>query len=195
MKSLKGKGKTNWDKLRAKRKSTATASEEQREDAHKLWSDADVVIPGGKTRMTVRFDTDLVDWFKSKGPKYQTRMNIVLRQFMEKQNAKIPFSAKEDLYVSEPTSSGINLWDVTKAEYLRALNSLGEISLHNGDVEKATKYFETVVDGFLSFLTKDMKNHPERISPVSPKAIKKASRLTKDVVVADDDTIDDDATI
>ncbi len=145
MKSLKGKGKTNRDKLRAKRKSTATASDKQREDAHKFWSDADVVIPGGKTRMTVRFDTEVVDWFKSTGPKYQTRMNIVLRQFMEKQNTKMPFSAKQELYVSEPTTLGIHLRDVRNAEYLRALNSLGEIALQDGDVKKATRYFETVV--------------------------------------------------
>ncbi len=143
MKSLKGK--TNLDKLRAKRKSMATASLKQREDVHKFWSDADVVIPGGKTRMTVRFDTEIVDWFKSKGPKYQTRMNIVLRQFMDKQNAKMPFSAKQDLYVSEPISLGINMSDISNAEYLRALNSLGEISLQNGDVKKATEYFEAVV--------------------------------------------------
>ena len=35
-----------------------------------------------KTRITARFDADLVDWYKALGPGYQRRMNRVLRLFM-----------------------------------------------------------------------------------------------------------------
>jgi uncharacterized protein (DUF4415 family) len=35
-----------------------------------------------KTALSVRFDTDMVNWFKAKGPRYQTRMNQILRAFM-----------------------------------------------------------------------------------------------------------------
>ena len=36
-----------------------------------------------KEQLTVRFDADIVDWFKKQGRGYQTRMNAVLRAFME----------------------------------------------------------------------------------------------------------------
>ena len=35
-----------------------------------------------KVQLTVRFDADVVKWFKSMGPGYQPRMNDVLRAFM-----------------------------------------------------------------------------------------------------------------
>lgn len=36
-----------------------------------------------KTRINVRFDTDVIEWFKARGHGYQTRMNAVLRAFYE----------------------------------------------------------------------------------------------------------------
>ena len=36
-----------------------------------------------KTAIALRVDADVVDWFKSQGPGYQTRMNAVLRAFKE----------------------------------------------------------------------------------------------------------------
>lgn len=36
-----------------------------------------------KERLTVRFDADLVAWFKDQGAGYQTRMNAVLRAYYE----------------------------------------------------------------------------------------------------------------
>ena len=35
-----------------------------------------------KRRISLRVDTEVVDWFKSKGPGYQTRINRVLRRVM-----------------------------------------------------------------------------------------------------------------
>ena len=35
-----------------------------------------------KLRISLRIDTEVVDWFKSKGPGYQTRINRVLRRVM-----------------------------------------------------------------------------------------------------------------
>jgi len=35
-----------------------------------------------KRRLSLRVDTEVVDWFKSKGPGYQTRINRVLRRVM-----------------------------------------------------------------------------------------------------------------
>lgn len=36
-----------------------------------------------KERVTVRLDADMLQWFKSQGRGYQTRMNAVLRAFYE----------------------------------------------------------------------------------------------------------------
>lgn len=36
-----------------------------------------------KERLTVRFDADLVAWFRAQGAGYQTRMNAVLRAYYE----------------------------------------------------------------------------------------------------------------
>ena len=35
-----------------------------------------------KRRISLRMDIEVVDWFKSKGPGYQTRMNRILRRVM-----------------------------------------------------------------------------------------------------------------
>lgn len=35
-----------------------------------------------KQIVTIRLDTDMLDWFKSAGPGYQTRINQILRQYM-----------------------------------------------------------------------------------------------------------------
>ncbi len=35
-----------------------------------------------KQRLSLRVDREVVDWFKSKGPGYQTRINRILRRVM-----------------------------------------------------------------------------------------------------------------
>jgi uncharacterized protein (DUF4415 family) len=41
--------------------------------------------PGMKQIVTIRLDVDMLEWFKSAGPGYQTRINQVLREHMEAQ--------------------------------------------------------------------------------------------------------------
>jgi uncharacterized protein (DUF4415 family) len=48
-----------------------------------FWKNAVLVHPEKKERLTVRFDADVVEWFKKQGQGYQTRMNTVLRSFYE----------------------------------------------------------------------------------------------------------------
>jgi len=38
-----------------------------------------------KQIVTIRLDVDMLEWFKSGGPGYQTRINQVLRDYMEAQ--------------------------------------------------------------------------------------------------------------
>lgn len=44
---------------------------------------AEAVMPSAKRLLSLRLDGDVVDWFKSQGSGYQTRMNAVLRAFMD----------------------------------------------------------------------------------------------------------------
>lgn len=48
-----------------------------------FWEHARVRYPVGKERLTVRFDEDVVEWFRGQGRGYQTKMNAVLRSFYE----------------------------------------------------------------------------------------------------------------
>lgn len=48
-----------------------------------FWKTAKVTEPANKERLTVRFDADIVQWFKAQGRGYQTRMNSVLRSYYE----------------------------------------------------------------------------------------------------------------
>lgn len=49
----------------------------------KFWQTAKMHSPTNKERLTVRFDADIVQWFKEQGKGYQTRMNTVLRSYYE----------------------------------------------------------------------------------------------------------------
>ena len=40
-------------------------------------------LPEAKTAVTIRLDRQVLDWFKAKGPGYQTRINALLRAYME----------------------------------------------------------------------------------------------------------------
>ncbi len=49
---------------------------------------AEAVMPVGKKLVSLRLDADVVDWFRSTGAGYQTRMNAVLRSFMEEEKKR-----------------------------------------------------------------------------------------------------------
>jgi uncharacterized protein (DUF4415 family) len=40
------------------------------------------MMPSSKKLLSLRLDSDVVEWFKQQGPGYQTRMNAVLRAFV-----------------------------------------------------------------------------------------------------------------
>ncbi|SHH29159.1 BrnA antitoxin family protein [Massilia sp. CF038] len=43
--------------------------------------------PALKQIVTIRLDVDMLNWFKSAGPGYQTRINQILREHMDAQRA------------------------------------------------------------------------------------------------------------
>jgi uncharacterized protein (DUF4415 family) len=50
-----------------------------------FWKSAHVVMPSGKTSVHLRLDSDVVEWFKANGKGHLTRMNAVLRAYVETQ--------------------------------------------------------------------------------------------------------------
>jgi uncharacterized protein (DUF4415 family) len=48
-----------------------------------FWKRAHVAMPGGKTSVHLRLDSDIVDWFKTHGKGHVTRMNAVLRAYVD----------------------------------------------------------------------------------------------------------------
>ena len=47
-----------------------------------FWDDAAVVEPTNKQPISLRVDADVLQWFKTQGPRYQSRINAVLRSYM-----------------------------------------------------------------------------------------------------------------
>jgi uncharacterized protein (DUF4415 family) len=48
-----------------------------------FWKSARVRMPAGKTSVHLRVDSDVVEWFKAQGKGHLTRMNAVLRAYVE----------------------------------------------------------------------------------------------------------------
>ena len=54
-----------------------------------FWRHAHIVAPPGKTSVHLRVDTDVLAWFKAQGRGHLTRMNAVLRAYMEAHRRKV----------------------------------------------------------------------------------------------------------
>ncbi len=48
-----------------------------------FWDDASLVHPIPKQPISLRVDVDVLEWFKTQGPRYQSRINAVLRAYMK----------------------------------------------------------------------------------------------------------------
>jgi uncharacterized protein (DUF4415 family) len=49
------------------------------------WSSATIVQPPAKKPLSIRLDQDVVDFFQATGKGYQTRINAVLRHYVDQQ--------------------------------------------------------------------------------------------------------------
>jgi uncharacterized protein (DUF4415 family) len=54
-----------------------------------FWKSARVVMPSGKTSVHLRLDSDVVEWFRAHGKGHLTRMNAVLRAYVETQRHRV----------------------------------------------------------------------------------------------------------
>ncbi len=84
------KGGTDWKRLRSltdeEIRSAIEADPEARPTTVNFWKKAKVVLRQPKQTVTIRLDADLLGWLRrQKG--YQTRINAVLRTYMEAQRS------------------------------------------------------------------------------------------------------------
>ncbi len=79
----RGEDQTDWARVDALTEQEVEAAIDREEEGEVDWSTVQVGIPGPKQQLTVRFDQDVVEWFKAQGAGYQTRMNAVLKSFVE----------------------------------------------------------------------------------------------------------------
>jgi len=75
IKALREKGKDR----------TSTNAPEAESLGAEFWRSARVVMPTGKTSVHLRLDSDVAEWFRSHGKGHLTRMNAVLRAYVEAQ--------------------------------------------------------------------------------------------------------------
>lgn len=78
--------KTDWNRLEAMKDKDIDTS-----DIAELGDDffqrAEVRAPAKQT-VTIRLDSDVLEWFKEQGQGYQTRINQLLRVYMETKQQK-----------------------------------------------------------------------------------------------------------
>ena len=74
------KGKTDWNRL----EHLAKADPDAAPVASSEWfRRAKLLEPHPKTPVSMRLDEDIVKWFRARGRGYQTRINAVLRAYVE----------------------------------------------------------------------------------------------------------------
>jgi len=79
-------GRAKLDKLRRMSDAAIKRSspEELRDLPQDFWVAAVPVVPGPKVPISLRVDADVLAFFRETGPRYQSRMNAVLRSYMER---------------------------------------------------------------------------------------------------------------
>lgn len=75
---------TDFKRLRAMRDADIDFSDIPKLDKS-FWKTARLTMPEPKDRLTIRVDHDVVLWLKKNGRGYQTRINAILRSYMEAQ--------------------------------------------------------------------------------------------------------------
>ena len=79
-------GKTDWARVRAvtqRELERLIAKDPDADVPHPDWTRARLVLPQRKESVHLRIDPDVLAWFRQQGQGYLTRMNAVLRSYME----------------------------------------------------------------------------------------------------------------
>jgi len=80
--NLKKQSRTDWARVDALREQEIDYSEIP-ELGDDFFKSAVLRMPEPKALVTLRLDRDVLEWFKKQGPRYQTRINALLRAYVE----------------------------------------------------------------------------------------------------------------
>ncbi len=84
----RGESRTDWakvDDITDEQLEALIAEDDDEQDFVPDWHKAKVVMPEAKEHISLRLDADVLRFFKSSGKGYQTRINAVLRSYMQAQ--------------------------------------------------------------------------------------------------------------
>lgn len=78
------RGRANLDRIRrmSEERVRETSPPELAHLPDDFWDSAVLVEPVRKQAISLRVDEDVLSWFRESGPRYQSRMNAVLRSYM-----------------------------------------------------------------------------------------------------------------
>ncbi|UEM05530.1 BrnA antitoxin family protein [Skermanella rosea] len=84
----KSVGRTDWSKVEQLTDADIRAAVEDDPDAAPLldakWFEAaEVIEPSTKSAISIRLDNDVLDFFRTTSERYQTKINAVLRAYMQ----------------------------------------------------------------------------------------------------------------
>lgn len=85
VKGTKKKSHTDWRRLRNMRDQDIELADIPPLNA-RFFKTAKLRLPQPKSLVTMRLDPDVIQWFKRVGKGYQTRINAVLRMYIETQS-------------------------------------------------------------------------------------------------------------
>ncbi len=80
--ALKNISQTDWDRVDALTDEEIDTSDIPPLD-NDFFANAELRLPQAKQTITIRLDKDVLEWYKTQGKGYQTRINAILRSYME----------------------------------------------------------------------------------------------------------------
>ena len=91
-KNLKKSSRTDWARVDALRDEDIDFADIP-ELGEAFFKNATIHLPEKKVPVCIRLDREVVDWFKARGKRYQSRINAVLKAFIERQKKETGQSA------------------------------------------------------------------------------------------------------
>jgi uncharacterized protein (DUF4415 family) len=88
VKNLKKQSGTDWKRLSTMADKEIDFSDNQ-ELTEDFFAHATLRMPEAKRAVSLRIDPDVLKWYKTKGPGYQTRINAVLRMYMQAKSGSV----------------------------------------------------------------------------------------------------------
>jgi len=77
----RGEAQTDWKAAARKPLPSGRHADDAMEEID--WLTTQLPRPKRKGHMTLRIDTDVLDWFRAQGKGYQSRINAILRRYYE----------------------------------------------------------------------------------------------------------------